>query len=211
VQATGYDFAPPLLSDLRVPATGTVGEPVKFEVSAFDVFPFMTSWAFGDGDSGAGNTVSHVYAAPGAYPVTVTAVDGGGNTTTRIGAIGIVAKPPAPPLALALRIESESLRKLRRTGTLSVTAGVNKAASVALKGRAKLRIHRGRGRARTKLVQVFIPKTVRLDEAGERPVTLTKRGRNALKSLSQVRILVAGKARDDAGGTAGQTAALTLR
>jgi len=217
VQATGYDFAPPQLSDLLIPAAGTVGEPVRFGVSSFDVFPFATSWTFGDGGSGAGNTPSHVYAAPGAYPVTVSTVDAGGNTTTRIGAIGITAaaKPPPPShqIELGLQIEEESLRKLRRTGTLSVTASVNKAASVALKGRAKLRVRRARGGTRTKLVQVFVPKTARFDEAGEREVTLTlsKRGRNALRSLSQVRLLIAGEARDDTGGTAAKTVARTLR
>jgi hypothetical protein len=217
VQATGYDFAPPRLSDLLIPAAGTVGEPVTFSVSSFDVFPFATSWTFGDGGSGAGNTVSHVYTAPGAYPVTVSAVDAGGNTTTRIGAIGITAtaKPPPPSheIELGLQIAEESLGKLQRTGTLSVTASVNKAASVALKGRAKLRVRRGRGRTRTKLVQVFVPKTVRFAEAGERKValTLSKRGRNALKSLSQVRILIAGEARDEDGGTATKTVAHTLR
>ena len=143
VQASGYDFAAPRLSDLRIPATGTVGEPVTFGVSSFDVFPLATSWTFGDGGPGAsGNTVPHVYTAPGAYPVTVTAADGGGNTSTQIGAIAIAAatKPPPPrrQIALTLRIETESLRKLRRTGALSVAASVNEAASVALSGRAKL-------------------------------------------------------------------------
>jgi PKD domain-containing protein len=212
VQASAYDFAGPRLSDLRIPATGAVGEPVTFGVSSFDVFPFATSWTFGDGGPGAsGNTVSHVYAAPGAYPVTVTAVDGGGNTSTRIGAIAIVAatKPPPPrrQIALALRIETASLRRLRRTGALRV------AASVALSGRAKLEVPRARGGTRTKLVPVFVPKTIRFAAAAEGKVTLalSKRGRKSLQSLSRVRLLIAGEARDDAGGTATKTAGRTLR
>jgi hypothetical protein len=218
VQATGYDFAAPRLSDLRIPATGTVGEPVTFGVSSFDVFPFATSWTFGDGGPGAGgNTVSHVYTAPGAYPVTVSAVDGGGNTSTQIGAIAIAAaptKPPPPrrPIELTLRIEEESLRKLKRTGTLSVAASVNEAASVALSGRAKLKVG-APGGARTRLVPVFAPKTVRFAAAVEGKVTLalSKRGRQALRSLSRVRLRIAGEARDDAGGTATKTVADTLR
>jgi PKD domain len=216
-QATAYDFVGPRLSDLQIPAAGTVGEPVTFGVSSFDVFPFATSWNFGDGGAGAkGNTVSHVYTTPGAYPVTVSAVDAGGNTSTRIGAIAIAAAKPPPPrrqIALALRVEGESLRKLRRTGTLSVAASVNEAASVALSGRAKLKIRRARGGARTKLVPVFAPKTVRLAAAVEGKVTLalSKRGRKALQSLSQVRLLIAGEARDDGGGTATKTATRTLR
>jgi hypothetical protein len=113
VQATGYDFVAPRLSDLRIPATGTVGEPVIFGVSSFDVFPFATSWTFGDGGSGAGNTVSHVYTAPGAYPVTVSAVDGGGNTSTQIGAIAITAATPKPP-PLACTVPKLVGKKLAR-------------------------------------------------------------------------------------------------
>jgi hypothetical protein len=219
VQATAYDFAAPQLNAVQIPATGTVGEPVSFGVSPFDVFPFTTSWTFGDGGPGAsGNTVSHVYTAPGAYPVTVSAVDGGGNTSTRIGAIAIAAAPtkPRPPrrqIALALRIERESLGELMRTGTLRVAASVNEAASVALSGRAKLKVPRARGGTRTKLVPVFAPKTVRFAAAAEGKVALalSKRGREALQSLSRVRLLIAGKARDDAGGTATKTVARTLR
>ena len=218
VQAVGYDFAAPRLSNLRIPATGTVGEPVTFGVSSFDDFPFATSWTFGDGGSGAkGNTVSHVYTAPGAYPVTVIAVDGGGNTSVQIGAIAIAAatKPPPPrrKLALTLQIDTETLRKLRRTGTLRVAASVNEAASVALSGRAKLKVRRARGGTRTRLVPVFAPKTVRLAAAAEGKVTLalSKRGRNVLQSLPRVRLVIAGEARDDTGATATKTAARTLR
>ncbi|MET0306627.1 MAG: PKD domain-containing protein [Solirubrobacterales bacterium] len=217
VQASGYDFAAPRLSDLQIPAAGTVGEPVAFGVSSFDDFPFATSWTFGDGGAGAsGNTVSHVYTAPGAYPVTVSAVDAGGNTSTRIGAIAIAATKPPPPrrkIALTLRIDTGSLRKLKRTGTLRVAAGVNEAARVALSGQAKLEVRRARGGTGTRLVPVFTPKTVRLAADAEEKVTLalTERGRKALRSLSQVRLRIAGEARDDAGDTAAKTAARTLR
>jgi hypothetical protein len=217
VQATGYDFVGPRLSDLRIPATGTVGEPVTFGVSSFDLFPLATSWTFGDGGPGAGgNTVSHAYTAPGTYPVTVSAVDSGGNTSVQTGSIAIAAAKPPPPrrqIVLALRIEGESLRKLRRTGTLRVAASVNEAASVALSGRAELEVRRARGGTRTKLVQVFAPKTVRLAAATEGKVTLalSKRGRKALRSLSRVRLLIAGEARDGTGGTAAKTVAQTLR
>jgi len=216
VQATGYDFSAPRLDDLRIPATGTVGVPVSFAVSPFDVFPLgATSWAFGDGSqAGGGNAVSHVYAAPGRYPVTVSAFDAGGNASTRTATIAIAAGPPPPrrPVELALRIEGESLRKLLRTGTLSVAASVNEAANVALSGRAKLKTG-PRGQTRTRLVPVFAPQTARFEAAVEEKVTLTlsKRGRKALRTLSRVRLQIAGEARDDAGGLATQTAARTLR
>lgn len=217
VQASGYDFSRPRLTDLRIPSTGIVGEPVPFGVSPFDVFPFTTSWTFGDGGPGAkGDTVSHVYTRPGAYPVTVSAVDAGGNTSMEIGAIAIgAANPPPrrPQIALALRIEAESLRKLRRTGTLRVVASVNEAASVTLSGRAKLRVRRARDGTRPKLVPVFTPRTVRLAAATEGKValSLSNRGRKAMHSLSQVRLLIAGEARGYDGGTASRTVARTFR
>jgi len=219
VQATGYDFVAPRLERLRIPATGTVGERVSFAVSPFDVFPLAgTSWTFGDGSQAAGgNSVSHVYAAPGAYPVTVSAVDAGGNASTQVATIAISAKPPPPPprrkFALTLRIERESLQKLIRTGTLRVAASVNEAASLTLSGRAKFKLRRARGRARTRLVPVFLPKTVSFDAAAEEKVTLalSERGRKALRSLSKVRILIAGEARNDDGRTAKKKAAKTLR
>jgi hypothetical protein len=218
VQATGYDFSAPRLDDLRIPTAGTVGEPVSFAVSPFDVFPLAgTSWTFGDGSQAGGNAVSHTYAAPGAYPVIVSAVDAGGNVSTQVGAIAVAPRPTKPPpprrqIALTLRIEKESLQKLMRTGTLRVATGVNEAASVALSGRAKFKVRRARGGTRTKLVPAFAPKTVRFAAAAEEKVTLalSERGRKALRSLSKVRILIAGEARSD-GGTAKKKAAKTLR
>lgn len=214
VQATGYDFSAPRLDDLRIPPQGTVGVPVSFAVSPFDVFPLgATSWTFGDGSqAGGGNAVSHVYAAPGRYPVTVSAFDAAANASTQTAAIAIAAGPPSPrrPIELALRIEGESLRKLLRTGALSVAASVNETASVALSGRARLKAG---AQAQAKLVPVFVPKTVRFAAATEGKVTLalSKRGRKALRSLSRVKLLIAGEARDEVGGLATQTTARTLR
>ena len=218
LQGSGYDFTGPRLDDLAIPATGTAGTPVTFSVSPYDLFPLgATSWSFGDGgQGGGGNAVSHVYAAAGEYPVTVRAADASGNASTQTATIVIAGGPPPPPpprrLALALRLGKESLRKLLWTGTLSVTASVNDAASVSLSGKARLKVG-ARGAAQNKLVPVFAPKTVRFAAASERQLTLplSKRGRKALSSLSQVRLLVAGEARDLAGATAAQTAARTIR
>jgi PKD domain len=218
VAATGYDFAAPLLSGLRIPASATVGERVTFAVSAFDVFPFTTSWNLGDGTpSVEGDSVSHVYTASGAYPVTVSAIDGGGNASAELGAIAIVTASKPPPrhrrIGLTLRIKKVSLRKLKRTGLLHVHASVDETASIALNGRARIRVRRVRGRTRTRLVSAFAAKTVRLGGGTHRKValTLTKRGRTALRSRSRVRILIAGNARNAAGETATKTARRTLR
>lgn len=218
LQGAGYDFAAPRLDDLQIPATGTVGVPVSFAVSPFDVFSLgATNWAFGDDGAASGNAVSHTYTTPGRYPVTVSALDASGNAGRQTQTIAIAPGPIGPPpprrqIALDLRVEGQSLQKLMRTGTLSVAASVNDTANVALSGRARLKVH-ARGRTKTRLVSVFTPKTVRLDAAveGKVALALSKRGRKALQSLSRVKLLVAGEARDDAGGTAAVTAARTLR
>ncbi|HEV7771056.1 MAG TPA: PKD domain-containing protein [Solirubrobacterales bacterium] len=219
LQGGGYDFDAPRLDNLRIPATGTAGQPVSFAVSPFDVFALgATSWAFGDGSQAAsGNSVSHVYNAPGRYPVSVSALDASGNASTQAQAITIVPGPIGPPpprrqIELAIRTEGGSLRKLLRTGILTVAASVNEAANVALSGQARIKAG-ARGAARTKLVQVFAPITVRFAAAAEGRVTLalSKRGRKALRYLSRVKLLIAGEAHDDVGGTATQTVAHTLR
>jgi PKD domain len=223
VQGSGYDYSAPRLNALQIPTTGTVGEPVSFAVSPFDVFPLgTTSWAFGDGSQAAvGNIVSHVYAVPGSYPVTVSAFDASGNVSTQTGTIAIAAapnQPPPPPpppprpIQLSLRIEKEPLGMLMRTRSLRVAASVNEAANVTLSGRAKLKVG-AKGKAQTRLVPVFATKRVRISPAVEGRVTLSlsKQGRKALESLSRVMIVIAGEARDDAGGTATKTTAHTLR
>lgn len=212
-QATGYDFRPPRLDNVLIPAGGKVGEPVSFAVSPFDFFPLgAASWSFGDGSAASGNAVSHVYGAPGAYPVTVSVVDGGGNTSTRTAAIAIAAVPPQERrlTALSLQIKKKSLRALRRSGNLTVTAAVDSAASATLDGRVKLR---GPGKARVRLVRIFVQKTVRFAAEGKQAVqlTLSERGRKVLRALTKARIRIEGEASGLAGGTAADGAARTLR
>jgi hypothetical protein len=119
--------------------------------------------------------------------------------------------PPRPPeINLALGVERKSLRKLVRTGKLVVAARVNGAARVALIGRAKLEV-RAHRRGRTRLVAVFKPKTVLFAEAGRKRVrlTLSRKGRRALRGLRRVRLVIAGKATDAAGKTATKTVSWT--
>jgi len=213
-QATGYDFVAPRLDNLLIPSTGKAGEPVGFAVSPFDVFPLgTTSWSFGDGGGASGDAVSHTYAGPGAYPVTVSVVDGGGNTSTRTTAIAIASTPPPPEprlTALTLRIEKKSLRGLRRSGILNVTVSVDSAASAALNGWVKLP---AQGKARPRLVPIFASRTVRFAAAGEQraQLTLSGQGRKALQPLTKARVRVEAEASGAGGGTASGGAARTLR
>ncbi|HEV2728354.1 MAG TPA: PKD domain-containing protein [Solirubrobacterales bacterium] len=215
-QATGYDFAAPQLNDLRIPAGGTAGEPVSFSVSPFDVFPLgTTTWTFGDGGPDAsGNAVSHTFSKPGTYPVTVRAVDGSGNASTRTAPIRIVAGPIPPPpptrIALSLRLGSTTLARLLRSGKLVVAVTVSKPARVVLNGQAKLR---PRGKGKPRFVTVFKKKTINFSSTGGRKVKLrlTRQGRNALEELDAVKLRVTSRATDLGGETATRALRRTLR
>ena len=83
VQAAGYDAAGPQLRSASIPASGTAGLPLSFSVSPLDVWSAVasTGWVFGDGLGASGASVSHTYAAPGTYAVSVTSADTLANAT----------------------------------------------------------------------------------------------------------------------------------
>ena len=53
------------------------------------------AWVFGDGTTGSGATVSHTYAAGGAYVVTLTVADNGGSTATQTHSVTVNTPPVA--------------------------------------------------------------------------------------------------------------------
>ncbi len=93
IQAAGFDATPPLLTDVVIPATGTVGQPLSFSAQPVDVWARepATEFSFGDGGSAGGTAVSHVYDQPGIYAVKVTATDTRGFTATEHGSIKVDA------------------------------------------------------------------------------------------------------------------------
>ncbi|HUA48631.1 MAG TPA: PKD domain-containing protein [Solirubrobacteraceae bacterium] len=95
VQAAGLDTVGPRLDGLSIPTAATVGVPVAFSASAFDVWSLVqsTSWSFGDGATAPGPAVTHTYTHPGSYPVTVTSTDLLGNATSTTATIAVAAAP----------------------------------------------------------------------------------------------------------------------
>lgn len=71
---------------------------LSFSVSPLDAWSAVadTSWDFGDGQTGIGQQLTHTYARPGTYPVSVTSTDALGNPTTTTGSIVIVPAPGSP-------------------------------------------------------------------------------------------------------------------
>ncbi len=81
------------LGKVSIPATAIAGTPVAFSVEPVDqVFPAPTvAWSFGDTSSASGRSVTHTFAAPGIYSVSVTATAAPGDSATQTGTITVLA------------------------------------------------------------------------------------------------------------------------
>ena len=94
IRAAVHDVTPPVLSGVIVPATATAGTPVAMSAKASDTWsPATMTFAFGDGTTATGNSVSHAYEAAGTYTVTVTATDAAGNAAMAQRTVTAVAGP----------------------------------------------------------------------------------------------------------------------
>ena len=171
-QVAGYDANPPEMRGLSIPATGTVGVPVSFSASPFDVWPIAsTSFTFGDGAGAPGASVTHTYSAPGTYQVTATAVDAGGAPASGGGAIAI-----SPSYAFKIGKQKRNAKKGTATLTVEVSgpgqvvvsgkkvkrkskhaAGAGPVTlAIAAKGKAKKRLNK-KGKAKVRVTVTFTP------------------------------------------------------
>ncbi len=85
VEAANYDGSSPALEGASIPTRGQTARPLAFAVSPLAVTTALgqTNWSFGDGSQPTvGTSVTHAFATPGSYHVTVTTADVLGNTTS---------------------------------------------------------------------------------------------------------------------------------
>ncbi len=127
VEMAGYDAAPPVLGTVSVPPTATVAEPLTFSAGSFDVWPAGPPvFNFGDGSAAAGGAVTHAFGAPGTYPVTVSATDSAGKTTSTVRSVLVKARND-------FRIRK--LKRNRRKGTATLLVWVPEPGRLTVNGR----------------------------------------------------------------------------
>jgi PKD repeat protein len=97
--------------NVQVTATIDAGNKFKVNVSATAQYETLFKVKFGDGGATEvpvslleGETISHIYAAPGTYTVTVTALSGGVATTTVTKSVVI-----EDPVTLPINLQSSTL------------------------------------------------------------------------------------------------------
>ncbi len=108
--------------------------PVIFRAAVSENAPL--NWDFGDGSTGRGLNVSHVYAGPGTYTVTASASDAAGNETVVTRQISITPAqvpdsgrreptPPPAPVSAGLKVA----RAIRRGAKVAVSGTIARSAS----------------------------------------------------------------------------------
>jgi hypothetical protein len=86
----------PVLDRVAIPKRTRAGIATRFSVTALPwgsaTLAGKPSWNFGDGRTATGATPRHVFRSAGTYPVTVSATDSLGGTSTAGGTVIVVKK-----------------------------------------------------------------------------------------------------------------------
>ena len=88
-----------LTAELEGPTTGAPNASLSFDGSGTDggLPPYAFTWSFGDGHTATGSaTVSHAFAAPGNFTVSVSVTDAAGQTAAAYVRV-VVSASTAPP------------------------------------------------------------------------------------------------------------------
>jgi hypothetical protein len=206
VAAFRFDGQGPALT-VDAPSTATVLSPVRFAATVSDPSDAAIAWDFGDGTTGKGPLLTHVYAAAGTYVVHAGADDGRGNETvvTREIAItppasGATPTPTPTPPAVVVKPVSAALKvtKATRKGArVTVSGTIAKKAA----GRVSVRYAQKVGRKTTTVkkttkiakgrwsVTITLPKKLRRGSAakGKGTVTATFAGTATVKKATAKR------------------------
>jgi PKD domain len=146
IQAAAFAVSGPAVVALAVPPTATTGQPVSMAAATVDVWsglaPGQPTWSFGDTNLGVGPTVSHVYAAPGTYTVSVVATDAVGNAGGPATHQIVVTNPPIPPIP-ATTIARPKLKALWKSNKLVGSVALSGTVGLSTVLTAKVKLHGG--------------------------------------------------------------------
>src|SRR5437879_5066788 len=113
--------APPPLSTsfTFLPASPMVNTPVTFTATTSGgTPPYSVTWNFGDGTSGTGTSVIHIFTSAQSFTVQETATDSSTQTATSSQPVTVVA---TTPLSATLQVSSSS-PQVRQTVTFTASA-----------------------------------------------------------------------------------------
>ena len=96
IEAVALDVGGPTLTTFSAPGAGPEDQILSYSATAADAWSAVASysWSFGDGTTATGPSVTHAYADPGTYAVTLTVADAVGNTTTRSSPTAVALTAP---------------------------------------------------------------------------------------------------------------------
>ena len=89
---------------LTAPDVAFQGDPLSFSAAGSSDDRGITSyrWTFGDGTSASGKSVTHTYAAGGAYTVTLTLRDAAGNEASKAQTVAVTAEADSTPVTVTV-------------------------------------------------------------------------------------------------------------
>ena len=164
-----YDASPPTVSAPSVTGTALAGDPVMLAVTATDEWSTVgvPAWTFGDGGTGTGASVQHVYAAAGTYTARVTVTDGAANTTSK--EVAVTVSSPQSALTSAKFVAKWKVSRV--SGTLNIAGSAPRAGTYAVnvfkgkvrKIRVSYKLAAGAFTRKLKLPAKLVPGTYRVD------------------------------------------------
>jgi hypothetical protein len=106
------------------------GDAVSLAVTATDEWSTVgaPAWTFGDGGTGSGTSVQHVFAAAGTYTVHVSVTDGSGNSSAKDVAVAIAS----PQSTLTGAKFTAKWKESRVTGTLNLAGSAPRAGTYVI-------------------------------------------------------------------------------
>ncbi|MDE1819787.1 MAG: PKD domain-containing protein [Euryarchaeota archaeon] len=108
--------------------TFAAGDTIQFTASASGgTAPYTYAWDFGDGKTGSGNPVTHVYTAPGTIDAILTVTDAGGKTGTSGAGCPFTVTGTVRPALAALLAATPSSVFSGNTTALQVTVSSSSA------------------------------------------------------------------------------------